>query len=172
MKRRGYRSSIFISATSKGFGEWRDHVRLILEKQGFEPAVQESFEPEALVVQEIVEEKISRASGVISLIGPYYGWPLQLEDEGNNLSFTQYEWFYAQRRRKPMRVYVTGEGFFGGEIEREDDDQSVPNAKYFAQWQQEFRQHVMQNKHAYRVVKTPVELALALARINWREWPE
>jgi uncharacterized protein DUF4062 len=165
------RRSIFISATSRGFAWWREYVADILIAQDIQPLEQTWLTPEREVLPNEIKRRISSATGIVCLIGPYYGYPSQerLED-GRPLSYTQCEWLWALGKNKPWLVYLIEDCFFGaGKIESEIDPQ-FPDSCNFRRWQAEFR-HGISKRYAHRYIKSPEALAISLAKINWKEWP-
>jgi len=176
------RRSVFISATTDGFSGWRDDIRKILERQGIEALVQDYFAPELEHCQIEMERKISSASGVICLVGPYYGAPMGAipADGGVRMSYTQYEWTIAKKYDKPMCVYLIEDKFFscgspGAPQAGAQKKPNYPDSMHFDRSQKEFWELVSRdtetvNGHRRRI-GTPVELALCLAMINWNIWP-
>src|SRR5580700_4391772 len=126
------RRSVFISATTEGFREWRDNIRKILEKQGIEALVQDYFSPSTEHCQLEMERKISRATGVICLVGRYYGSPMGTPpaDGRARFSYTQHEWRLAKKYGKPMCVYLVEDSFFTPDAAKPDKQSSGPKPDY------------------------------------------
>ena len=173
------RRSVFVSATTEGFAPWRAEIRKILDWQGIEALEQEGFSPESKRVQAEIDEKLSRATGVIFLVGKFYGYPMGEPREGQaRLSYTQYEWFTANRLNKPRRVYLIKDSFFDlhdsyfrKPVTRTEP--AHPDSCHFQTWQKEFWEMIDEEKvdgHRKKI-GSPVELALSLAMINWNQWP-
>jgi hypothetical protein len=166
--------SVFISATSKGLGPWRDTIANLLINHGIRPLEQKWLKPEKGVVRREIETLISSASGVICLIGPYYGYPLENNPDGTpSLSYTQYEWWLATKWNKPRLVYLIEDSFFGGEILSEIDPRLLGSGQ-FHKWQADFREMIMtkETEYQHRLIASPEALAMALAAIDWRTWPD
>lgn len=171
------RRSVFISATSKGFAWWRKAVADILTAQDIDPLEQTWLTPESEIVQRQIESLISSATGVICLIGPYYGYPSQRTHDGAPpLSYSQYEWCVATKWNKPRLVYIIQDSFFEERkiLPEEGDPQlSDSDRKAFHEWQADFRQTITRDekKYPHRCITSPQALGIALAMINWRIWP-
>lgn len=136
---------------------------------------QSLLSPEAGVIKAEIERKISGVDGVICLIGPYYGTRLGLPPaEGQpTMSYTQYEWqMTTQDYKKQSLVYLVKDEFFSAGISSEVTPEDACSV-HFRAWQDEFRSRLWHapSEHHQRRVASPVELALALAKINWRQWP-
>lgn len=176
------RRSVFISATTEGFGEWRDHIRKILESQDIEALVQDYFSPELEHCRLEMERELSGATGVICLVGPYYGSPMgrPRADGLARVSYTQHEWCLAKEYGKPMCVYLVEDSFFTPDDAKQPPQNvrpkpDYPDAIHFDKWQREFWGIVNKDTstlHGHRKkIRTPLELALSLAMINWNDWP-
>ncbi len=169
------RRSVFISATTRGLAEWRRNIFTILEKQQIEPIEQSLLTPESEVVRAEIEQKISIATGVICLVGPYYGYPLEQANSSGMpaLSYTQYEWSLATELSKPRRVYLLEDSFFEDSASRGTPAPAGPESDEYRIRQEEFRRMVRAagTTHPYRSIAKPVDLAMALAMINWNDWP-
>jgi Domain of unknown function (DUF4062) len=166
--------SVFISATSKGLGPWRKTIADLLIDHGIHPLEQTWLKPEREIVRREIETLISSASGVICLIGPYYGYPLENNSDGTpSLSYTQYEWWLATKWNKPRLVYLIEDSFFEGEILSEADPR-LPGSGQFREWQADFREMIMTKatQYQHRLIPSPEALALALAAIDWSNWPD
>ncbi|HEV2805021.1 MAG TPA: DUF4062 domain-containing protein [Chthoniobacterales bacterium] len=168
------RRSVFISATSKGFGTWRKTIADLLIDHGIHPLEQTWLKPEKEIVRREIEVLVSSASGIICLIGPYYGYPLEKNSDGTpSLSYTQYEWWLATKWNKPRLVYLIEDSFFGHEILPEVDPR-LPGSGQFRKWQADFREMIMtkETKYQHRPIGSPEALAMALAAIDWSNWPD
>jgi hypothetical protein len=176
------RRSVFISATTEGFGEWRDIITDILLQQDIDPLVQNYLSPELEHCRLEIEREISRATGVICLVGPYYGSPMGTPraDGRARVSYTQHEWCLAKDYGKPTCVYLVEDSFFTPDAAKRSQQNvrpkpDYPDAIHFDKWQREFWEIVNKdtstiNGHRKKI-RTPVELALSLAMINWNDWP-
>jgi hypothetical protein len=172
--------SVFISATTRGFAELRSTIFQIVRSQGIDPLEQKDLTPEAGPVRAEIEEKISRATGVISLVGPFYGFPMGPPPaEGRaRLSYTQHEFRYASTKKKQMLIYIIEDSFFEPDLlaegHRQEAAQNLPDARHFRNWQNEFRQVITGETDKYGWVSIPSKEALftRLARIDWNLWPD
>jgi hypothetical protein len=170
------RNSVFISATTKGFAEIRKKLVVVLRHQRLEVIEQEHFTPASKVVQREIEEQISRADGVLFLVGPYYGYPMEevRPELGRRCSYTQYEWHLAQRWGKRTLTYLIEDKFFPS-VEREPEpgwEGRFPDEGCFTEWQRSFWGEVRAAaKTSARVtISSELQLAYELAKVNWREW--
>ncbi|WP_038164521.1 DUF4062 domain-containing protein [Verrucomicrobium sp. BvORR106] len=169
-------NSVFISATTKGFAELRKQIAMILKHQRIEVLEQEHFTPASKIVQREIEEQISRADGVLFLVGPYYGYPMQdvQPDLARRHSYTQYEWHLAKRWGKRSLTYLIEDKFFPS-VESEPEpgrEGRFPDEGKFTEWQRSFWDEVRAgSKSSARVtVSSELQLAYELAKVNWREW--
>lgn len=168
------RRSVFISATTKGFVWWRKAVADILIAQDIDPLEQTWLTPESEIVQRQIENLISSATGVICLIGPYYGYPSQKRDDGGApLSYSQFEWCLATKWNKPRRVYIIEDSFFASQEGSSEEDSQSPEPVEFQKWQADFRHTITteEKKYPHRCITSPRNLGIALAMINWSVWP-
>lgn len=166
--------SVFISATSKGLGPWRERIADILKPHDIDVKEQTWFTPEKDVLSHEINNLISRVTGVICLIGPYYGYPSSERfQDGRPISCSQCEWLLARKRGKPTLVYVIEDSFFGEDKIESEVDPRLRDSPKFRKWQAEFRDEVkaQSDRHNYRSVKSPEELLLSFAKIDWRAWP-
>ena len=168
------RRSVFISATSRGFAWWRKVITDILIEQDIHPLEKTWFKPEREVVQPQIERSICSATGVICLIGPYYGYPShETFQDGRPISYTQCEWHWATKYNKPRLVYVIEDSFFGENGIESEIDPQLPDSFRFREWQGKFRQSIKadEKKRPHGSISSPQALGIALAMINWRKWP-
>lgn len=164
-----FRHSVFVSATSQGLGKWRDIIGDILHCQKIRPLIQDYFSLESMVIRRQIDDQIEQSSGVVCLVGPYYGTPLEERrpDEKFTRSCTQYEWFRATELRR-VSVYLIEDSFFPAGIEPEKYI-NRPDGGQFAKWQRSFREFVRETGRYYEI-KSELDLALALARKDWNAW--
>lgn len=148
----------------------------ILNNQGIEPLWHNTMETSLDTAPREINRLISRADAYIFLIGPYYGTPMR--KDGNSeyrQSYTQYEFFRTLSLKSPnqrvYRVYLTGPEFFP-DLESEVNLKQWPYSDQFAEWQENFRCFVKKKIRQYHTVNTELDLALELANINWRTWPD
>ena len=169
------RRSVFISATTRGFAPWRKVISEVLQAQEVQPREETWFQPEREVIQAHIEAAIRSVTGVICLVGPYYGHPSDKTfDGGRPLSYTQCEWFWATKHDKPRLVYVIEDSFFGEKGIESEEDPRLPDSSRFREWQVKFRQSIKadEKKRPHWCIGSPAELGIRLAMINWRKWPD
>lgn len=158
--------SVFVSATTTGFGLWRRRVSDILTAHGLTPIEQNASVPGSEKLAQDIGNSIYNADGVICLIGPYYGQASPKVRDGYRLSYTQYEWRLAHELPRPCLTFIAGEQFFGGgKIVSADTPEETTCQQEFIRFVRE------QGGRGYRDVQMEVELALELAKVNWDRWP-
>lgn len=166
--------TVFISSTTFGLQPYREKVVELLKAHGIKDIEQRQFNPDVESVQDEIQRKICAATGVICLVGPYYGIPKEpmKADLSCRYSFTQWECLYAMRLGKEPRIFVLHPEFFVGETEVDEVERNpgIADAIFFKKWQSEFQKYLAIDRgHCYTY--SPAELWFSLAKINWDKWP-
>ena len=92
---------IFISCVSTELKTVRQSVANALIGLGYEPVWQEIFETAPGELLKMLREKIDSCSGLVQLVGQAYGAePPVATEEFGRVSYTQYEFLYAQKKGK------------------------------------------------------------------------
>ncbi|HUS40532.1 MAG TPA: DUF4062 domain-containing protein, partial [Pirellulales bacterium] len=86
-------------------GPYRQEVSSSLLTAEILPVVQEYFAPDHRTIFELLREKIRRSDAVICLVGFVYG-AAPAEHVGAPRSYTQTEYFLAQKLGKPLYVFL------------------------------------------------------------------
>ena len=164
---------VFISSTTLGLGPYREIVSEVLIVQGFKPIVQEYFDtPDCPIIHEL-REKIADAQRVIALVGPFYGTASPADNPrlpGMKLSYTQFELEFALHYRKPTLVLFAGPRF---NPEATSLGNPPTQSESLAKLQTEFIRWIKARADAdagRSVFNDRFELAMALAKIDWRTW--
>jgi serine/threonine protein kinase len=98
---------VFISATSRDLGSFREAVSDVLMKLGAHPVIQEDFGPDHRSVVEMLREKVGKCDAVICLVGRRYGYePLKRDADQPRQSYTQLEYEIAVELGKPVFAFV------------------------------------------------------------------
>lgn len=101
----------FISCVSHEFRQIRARVSKILETRGFLPSFQENFETQPGDLRRILEGKIDACLALIHIVGHAYGLEAQIEvADHDRISYTQYEFLYAQKKKKKTWLVFAGDG--------------------------------------------------------------
>lgn len=128
------RSQVFISATTRDLGGYRQVVRDELLTAGYFPVLQEHFPPDTHSLSEFLERAIAPCDVVICLLGPCFGAGPRSSDRVGR-SYTQMEYDLAIRLAKPVYAFIASE---------QCDIDAVPNEDEHArQLQQAHIQDVM-----------------------------
>jgi len=170
-----FHRSVFISSTSCGLKSYREQIAEMLRAHDIEPIEQRSFEPEREDAQKLILDSILGATGIICLVGPYFGVPKDRinDDLSPRVSYTQWECLESIRLGIESRIYVLEDSFFddqGGVIDEAKEHPELRDAVYFRTWQKKFRDHLAIDC-GRGSIKSPAELWRRLAMINWQKWP-
>ncbi|MBL9181166.1 MAG: DUF4062 domain-containing protein [Verrucomicrobiaceae bacterium] len=170
-----FNRSVFISSTSRGLNSYREQIVEMLRAHDIAAIEQRSFKPEQEDALKLINNAILRATGVICLVGPYFGVPKDKmnEDMSPRLSYTQWECLLAMRLGLKPLIYVLEDAFFedqGGIQDEAELYPELPDSLYFRKWQNDFRKHLAIDC-GRGSIKTPSELWRRLAMINWEKWP-
>jgi hypothetical protein len=93
--------SVFVSCASHELGETRKRLSEILEKNGFTPVYQDIFGTTSGDLRQMLRDKIDACHGLIHIVGHAYGpEPPTHEPEFGRVSYTQFEFHYARKRKK------------------------------------------------------------------------
>ena len=104
------KTRIFVSAVSREFKTARDKVAHVLEFLGYEVEMQEIFGTEPGDLREMLRSKIDSCQGLIQIVGKGYGAePPSIDSEYGRVSYTQFEFCYAQKQKKQTWVLMAGE---------------------------------------------------------------
>jgi len=102
--------SVFISCVSPEFRQARSRVAAILTRLGYTPLFQEIFGTEPGDLRQVLRDKIDACEGLIQLIGQGYGAePPTVDAEYGRVSYTQFEFLYAQSQKKKTWLLFAGE---------------------------------------------------------------
>jgi len=102
---------VFVSSVSREFRKIRERVSKILENKGFTPVYQDIFGTEAGDLRQMLRDKIDACKGLIQIIGHAYGAEPPTEDpEFGRISYTQFEFRYAWKKKKRTWLLFAGDG--------------------------------------------------------------
>jgi hypothetical protein len=97
---------IFISAVSKEFGELRRRTDDWVRRLGCEPETMEVWGTEPGDLRALLRAKIDACNGLIQIVGDGYGAePPNPEPDFGRVSYTQYEFLYAQSQGKTTWLF-------------------------------------------------------------------
>lgn len=162
---------IFVSATTQGLSAYRRLVRDVLQAQGFEVAVHETFTTPNQPIIRHLQEGLGRCRGIIALVGDYYGResPAACRVNGSRLSYTQYELEFALHQGLKTLVLIA------------DPDSQADTDTKAAMPAEPKEKTALQAAFIERVkglprglgclpFRTREDLALILAKTDWRDW--
>jgi hypothetical protein len=108
----GRRPEVFVSATRSDLRTCRQLVKEALLTLGCVPVEQTNFPPDHRTVREMLRARIASSDAVIHLAGECYGAePSSRPSSAPRRSYTQLEYDLARELRKPLYVFLCGEGF-------------------------------------------------------------
>ena len=101
---------IFISCVTNEFGETRQRIANSLSRLGYEPVWQDIFGTEPGDLREMLRDQIDGCEGLLQIVGDGYGFePREADPEFGRVSYTQFEFLYAQRRKKKTWMFFPAE---------------------------------------------------------------
>jgi branched-chain amino acid transport system substrate-binding protein len=155
----GRHPEVFISATSADLRSCRLLAKEALLTLGCVPVEQTNFPPDYRTVREMLSAKISECDAVVHVAGECYGAEPGARDPGKpRRSYTQMEYDLARELKKPVYVFVCGEGFPYDEHPPEDAEKR--------QLQQAHRAHLAQSDTLRYTVLSPDELSLRVRELQ------
>ena len=105
------RPRLFLSAVSEELRTARKDVASTVRILGFDPVSQDDFPTGYGELRQWLREQIDACEGLIQLVGHGYGAePLEVDPEYGRVSYTQFEFLYANRQGKKTWVIIVGEG--------------------------------------------------------------
>ena len=165
---------IFVSAVSGEFKTLRGVVKDILTRLGYDPELQEIFGTEPGDLRQVLRDKIDGCEGLIQIVGEAYGAePPTVDPQFGRVSYTQFEFLYAQQRGKKTWVIIPADGCTRDKPCDELDLPRDPNHRNPSGWQQErrilqdaYRTRLGESGHRRHRAENDVELALAIERLR------
>jgi hypothetical protein len=162
---------IFVSAATRGLHPYRSIVRDVLLAQGFDVAVEESFTTPEQPIISYLQRGLSRCTGMIALVGPYYGSesPVKDPDTGIKLSYSQYELVFALRQGLRVLVLMTDPNS-QAELDTQTalPDEAVEKAALQAAFIERIRK--LREGLGCLTFRNKEDLALILAKTRWEAW--
>ncbi len=165
---------IFISCVTKEFGTTRQRVANILARLGYEPVWQDIFGTESGDIRQMLRDKIDGCQGLIQIAGHAYGFePPSADPEFGRISYTQFEFLYAQRCKKKTWLFFAGDACTRDTPLDQLDLPGDPPPPDPAAWQAERRklqadycQQLASSSHLWRKPANDTELDLAVERLD------
>ena len=106
------RPRIFLSAVSEELRTVRRSVDATVRTLGFDPVSQDDFPTGYGELRGWLREQVDSCEGLIQLIGQAYGAePPDVDPDYGRVSYTQFEFLYAQKQGKKTWVIVIGKDF-------------------------------------------------------------
>ncbi|MBX3336208.1 MAG: DUF4062 domain-containing protein [Nitrospira sp.] len=106
------RPRIFLSAVSEELRTVRRSVAATVRTLGFDPVSQDDFPTGYGELRGWLREQVDSCEGLIQLIGQAYGAePPDVDPDYGRVSYTQFEFLYAQKQGKKTWVIVIGKDF-------------------------------------------------------------
>ena len=157
----GQRPEIFISATSGDLRTCRQMVKEALLTLGCVPMEQTNFPPDARTVRDMLRVRIAGCHAVVHVAGEYFGAePSERGPEDPRRSYTQMEYDLARELKKPVYVFICGEGFPYDPHEPEDPEKQ--------ELQRQHRVRLQAGDHLYYPVTSRDDLALRVQALQTR----
>ena len=158
-------SRIFISSTSSGLLPYRQIATEVIAAQGFEPVVQEHFATPNSDIADEIRQKVFHCNGVVALVGPYYGEPFPVEDDGLGLSYSQFELEFALRQNLPCLAAIAADDCDLEDGVAEDSALRDQQAAFAASLKTRMTPRLGWSSFGNRF-----QFAMVLAKIRWTDW--
>ena len=102
---------IFISAVSSELKTTRQLVANVLLRLGYDPIWQDIFGTESGDLRQVLRDKIDQCEGLIQIVGHGYGAePPSVDPDLGRVSYTQFEFLYAQQQGKKTWLLFAEDG--------------------------------------------------------------
>jgi hypothetical protein len=117
---------VYISCVSNELGRIRLRVSKILEDKGFTPVFQDIFGTEPGDLRQMLRDKIDACQGLIHIVGHAYGAEPPTQDpEFGRVSYTQFEFHYALKKKKRIWLLFADHGCTR---DRSEDSLDLPHS--------------------------------------------
>ncbi len=143
---------VFVSATSRDLSVCREVARRALLTHDIQPVDQEHFPPDERSLTDYLEATVGRCDAIICLVGHVFG--AAPRDQQQPRSYTQLEYDYARRTKKPVFVFMASEQMRLSDAQPETPEQE--------RLQQEHRER-LQDLHKCEFFENPSRLELRLS---------
>lgn len=98
---------IFVSTVSSEFRTARTKIEHVLEFLGYEVVQQDIFGTEGGDLRQVLREKIDSCEALVQLAGDGYGAePPTVDPDYGRVSYTQFEFLYAQKEKKTYLLFA------------------------------------------------------------------
>lgn len=146
------RKEVFISATSRDLGSYREVAKQALLDIGAHPVEQKNFPTDHRSLDAMLADRLDPCDAVLHIVGFTYGGEPKHETGRPRRSYTQWEYHRAFHGRQPKPIYVF--------LAREDCyfDESEPEEQEKQCLQREHREHLQQTGRVYYEFSTKEEL--------------
>ncbi|MBS0179743.1 MAG: DUF4062 domain-containing protein, partial [Nitrospira sp.] len=181
------RPRIFLSAVSEELRTVRRSVAATVRTLGFDPVSQDDFPTGYGELRGWLREQVDSCEGLIQLIGQAYGAePPDVDPDYGRVSYTQFEFLYAQKQGKKTWVIVIGRDF---EPDKPIVELDLPQAHGHSDpfgyqierrtLQQNYLTRLKQENHLRHTAHSDAELANIILRLRndlgelrqqWKEW--
>ncbi|MBS0157930.1 MAG: DUF4062 domain-containing protein, partial [Nitrospira sp.] len=181
------RPRIFLSAVSEELRTVRRSVAATVRTLGFDPVSQDDFPTGYGELRGWLREQVDSCEGLIQLIGQAYGAePPDVDPDYGRVSYTQFEFLYAQKQGKKTWVIVIGRDF---ELDKPIVELDLPQAHDHSDpfgyqierrtLQQNYLTRLKQENHLRHTAHSDAELANIILRLRndlgelrqqWKEW--
>ena len=168
------RPRLFISAVSTELGSVRQSVVATIRMLGFDPVSQDDFPTGYGELRHWLREQIDACEGLVQIAGVGYGAEPQDVDAGfGRVSYTQFEFLYAQRKAKKTWLIIAGKDCKRDTAEDQLDLPLDPNYPDPAGYQAERRQlqqayiaRLKAENHLYYTVDNDTDLELKIYKLR------
>jgi hypothetical protein len=154
---------IFVSATNRGMGNFRDLASQSLRKRGYDVDDEAIFDLTYLKITEKLEQRIRACDAVVCLIGFAYGGEPSGRPTGQpRRSYAQWEYFLARKLKKPVYLLLADEKT------PFDSDKLEPEGKTVLKLQRKYRAEVVRDRDSMAFATSDkLEALLAHVRFPW-----
>lgn len=105
------RPRLFVSAVSSEFGSLRKEVEEVARRIGFDPVSQDNFGYGNGELLNWLKLQIDSCESLVQLVGKAYGAePERVTSEFGRVSYTQFEFLYADQQGKKTWIIIVGDG--------------------------------------------------------------
>jgi len=161
------RQRIFVSATTRDLGSYRELASKTLRERGYVVDDQAIFNLTYQEIGEKLKQRIADCDAVVCLIGSVYGGePSNRQPDQRRRSYTQWEYFLSRELGKDVYLLLAGEET------PVDPDPREPESDELRQLQYDYRTEVIHNRDWRPFAsKDQLRAELALLRFRWEGPP-
>lgn len=181
------RPRLFLSAVSEELRTARQAVSKTVRTLGFDPVSQDDFPTGYGELRQWLRDQLDSCEGLIQLVGDGYGAePPEIDPEYGRVSYTQFEFLYADKLKKKTWIIVIGKDFerdkLPGQLDLPHDPGHPDPTAYQTErrtFQQNYLAQLKQANHLRHTANNSTKLdnlilrlrdELGVLRKRWEEW--